>query len=191
MIFLARHGEVDNPHGLLYGALPGFRLSRRGRLQAAALGRRLNRERLAAVYASPLERAVETAAIATGRTPVTVAALLDWEPHPTWVGVPWDVIPTKDPELWATFVDSPWIDAAPAARAIRSIAAAHPGEDVLVVGHQDPLRAAMLSLRPVPTARLRDDPLPQCALRVLDPRTWRVVERWDPPASSAWPAGRF
>ena len=182
---------MHNPGELLYGRLPGFRLSPLGKSQAAALGRRIARLPLVAVYSSPLERAVETAAIAAGRTPATVDELLDWEPDPTWVGKPWADIPSLDPDAWQRFADQPWIDALPAARAVRAIAAAHPGADVLVVGHQDPLRAVMNELRQVPTARLRDDPLPHCALRSLDPRTWKVVARWNPPASSSWPAGTF
>ena len=191
MILLARHGHVENPQGVLYGNLPGFHLSATGRSQAAALGLRLRGFAMAGVYSSPLERAVETAAIATARTPVTVAALSDWEPDPSWVGVPWDQIPASHPEGWGRFMEAPWIDGSRAARALRQISASHPGGTVVVFGHQDPLRAAMLSLRPTPTARLRDDPLPQCALRVLDPSTWRVVRQWDPPAASAWPAGAF
>lgn len=191
MIYVARHGHVENPGNVLYGNLPGFRLSSLGRTQAQALGRRLARVRLAAVYSSPLERAVETAAIATARSPAVVPELVDWEPDPAWVGLPWEVIPTRFPPRWAQFMESPWLVGTPAALALRRIAAAHPGVDVLVVGHQDPLRAALQVLKPVPGSRLRDDPLPQCGLRVLDPLTWKVVDSWDPPAASAWPTGNL
>lgn len=187
MIYVARHGHVENPGNVLYGNLPGFRLSALGRSQALALGQRLARVRLAAVYSSPLERAVETAAIATARSPAIVPELVDWEPDPDWVGLPWSVIPTRYPQRWAEFRARPWLVGAPAALALRRIAATHPGAGILVVGHQDPLRAALQVLRPVPGSRLRDDPLPQCGLRVVDPSSWKVVERWDPPAASAWP----
>jgi broad specificity phosphatase PhoE len=36
LVHLIRHGEVSNPHGVLYGRLPGFHLSEDGRLQAKA-----------------------------------------------------------------------------------------------------------------------------------------------------------
>ena len=189
MIHLARHGHTENPHHLLYGNLEGFPLSPVGRWQAGQLGRRLAARRLAAVYASPNERARETAWLATGRTPVVRPELLDWEPEPGWVGRSWDEIPRLDPDRWAEFRTRPWIDAAPAALAIRGIAAAHTGRHVLVVGHQDPIRALMQLLQPRPGSRLRDDPLPHCALRTLDPRTWTVVDSWHPPAASSWPAG--
>ena len=60
-IHLVRHGEVENPKGIIYGRLPGFRLSERGRQQAAAAGRRLADADVGAIWASPLERAQETA----------------------------------------------------------------------------------------------------------------------------------
>src|SRR6201999_4620367 len=61
-VHLIRHGEVHNPDGILYGRLPGFRLSDRGRAQAAAVGDALAGRDIVAVIASPLQRAQETAA---------------------------------------------------------------------------------------------------------------------------------
>ena len=61
-IHLVRHGHVENPDRVLYGRLPGFQLSTTGREQAATLGRWFADADLAAVLASPLERAQQTAA---------------------------------------------------------------------------------------------------------------------------------
>ena len=60
-IHLVRHGEVENPKGIIYGRLPGFHLSERGQRQAAAAAERLRQADVGAVWASPLERAQETA----------------------------------------------------------------------------------------------------------------------------------
>lgn len=62
IVHLVRHGEVDNPTGVLYGRLAGFHLSARGQAMADRLATVLGPRDLAAVVASPLERAVETAA---------------------------------------------------------------------------------------------------------------------------------
>jgi broad specificity phosphatase PhoE len=62
VVHLLRHGEVFNPEGILYGRLPGFRLSENGRHQAELVAKALTDADLAAVVASPLERAQETAA---------------------------------------------------------------------------------------------------------------------------------
>jgi len=59
---LIRHATNDyvKTHRLA-GWTPGVHLNDQGRAQAAALGKRLAQTRLDAVYASPLERTVETA----------------------------------------------------------------------------------------------------------------------------------
>ena len=61
VVHLLRHGEVHNPEGVLYGRLPGFRLSALGRQMAEAASRHLQAHDVVHVGASPLERAVETA----------------------------------------------------------------------------------------------------------------------------------
>lgn len=60
-IHLVRHGEVENPKAIIYGRLPGFHLSERGQRQAAAAADRLKDADVGAIWASPLERAQETA----------------------------------------------------------------------------------------------------------------------------------
>jgi broad specificity phosphatase PhoE len=62
-LHLVRHGEVHNPTGVLYGRLPGFSLSERGRAMAAAAARSLVEDGrpISRVLSSPLERAVESA----------------------------------------------------------------------------------------------------------------------------------
>ena len=61
VIHLLRHGEVYNPGGVLYGRLPGFRLSDLGQRQAAAVAGHLAGRDIVRVAASPLERAQQTA----------------------------------------------------------------------------------------------------------------------------------
>ena len=61
MLHLVRHGEVDNPDGVLYGRLPGFHLSADGRLMAKAAADFLAGRDVTVLRSSPLERALETA----------------------------------------------------------------------------------------------------------------------------------
>jgi broad specificity phosphatase PhoE len=62
VVHLVRHGQVENPRRVLYGRLPGYHLSARGQAQAELLAGHFAGARLAAVLASPLERAQQTAA---------------------------------------------------------------------------------------------------------------------------------
>lgn len=61
-VHLLRHGEVHNPAHILYGRLPGYHLSDLGRKMADRAGEFFADHDIAAVIASPLERAQETAA---------------------------------------------------------------------------------------------------------------------------------
>jgi broad specificity phosphatase PhoE len=61
VVHLLRHGEVDNPDGILYGRLPGFHLSELGKAMADRVAKTMSSRNVTAVIASPLERAQETA----------------------------------------------------------------------------------------------------------------------------------
>ena len=60
-VHLVRHGEVHNPTGVLYGRLPGFRLSAAGEQMAERAADALAGRDVRLVWSSPLERAVQTA----------------------------------------------------------------------------------------------------------------------------------
>ncbi len=63
LLHLVRHGEVENPEGLLYGRLPGYRLSDLGQQMAVAAAQELaaSDRAVARIIASPLQRAQESA----------------------------------------------------------------------------------------------------------------------------------
>lgn len=71
VVHVVRHGEVHNPEGILYGRLPGFRLSERGQKQALVVAEHLRDRDVAHVAASPMERAQQTA------TPIAASHRLD------------------------------------------------------------------------------------------------------------------
>ncbi len=62
VVHVVRHGEVHNPEGVLYGRLPGYRLSELGVKMAERVAESFAGHDIAAVVSSPLERAQETAA---------------------------------------------------------------------------------------------------------------------------------
>jgi broad specificity phosphatase PhoE len=61
LVHVLRHGEVDNPGKVLYGRLPGYRLSELGRKMAKRVADTLAGRDVVHLRSSPLERAQETA----------------------------------------------------------------------------------------------------------------------------------
>ena len=61
VVHLVRHGEVFNPDHVLYGRLPGFRLSELGEQMALQAAKSLAGRDITVVRSSPLERAQQTA----------------------------------------------------------------------------------------------------------------------------------
>jgi probable phosphoglycerate mutase len=77
LLLLIRHGENEYVKtSRLAGRLPGIHLNERGQKQADALGEALTDVPIKALYSSPLERAVETAA------PIARARNLEIIPEP-------------------------------------------------------------------------------------------------------------
>ena len=62
VVHLLRHGEVQNPDGILYGRLPGFHLSQAGAVMAEHAAKAVADRDVVAIVSSPLVRALETAA---------------------------------------------------------------------------------------------------------------------------------
>ena len=153
-ILLARHGETDwNLDGRFQGhADPP--LNRTGRAQAVDLSLELTGEELAAVYSSPLRRALETAevvAAAHSLAPVTVDALREVDVG-SWSGLTRAEVEDRFPQQYARWLDygQGWEDgetydemAARVVPALLELAARHEGERILAVTHGGPIRAAL------------------------------------------------
>ncbi len=61
IVHLLRHGEVHNPHGVLYGRMDGYHLSELGQKMAEKVAGAIGDRDITHVRVSPLERAQETA----------------------------------------------------------------------------------------------------------------------------------
>jgi broad specificity phosphatase PhoE len=72
VVHLLRHGEVFNPDKVLYGRLPGYRLSETGEAMALAAAEWLFDKGVTHVVSSPLERARQTAAPIAGKLDLPV-----------------------------------------------------------------------------------------------------------------------
>lgn len=71
-ILLVRHGEINNPAGIIYGRLPGFVMTERGRKQVRQVAEKLENEGVQKIYTSPRQRAGQTAKILAERLKVKI-----------------------------------------------------------------------------------------------------------------------
>ena len=62
LVHVMRHGEVFNPEKVLYGRLPGYKLSELGLKMAERAAEHFKNSNLSLIVSSPLERAQQTAA---------------------------------------------------------------------------------------------------------------------------------
>lgn len=181
VVHLMRHGEVHNPQGLLYGRLPGYHLSDRGRAMADMVAASLLGNDIALVIASPLERAQETAApiAAAHDLPVHTDVRLI-EAGNTFEGKKFGVGDgsLRHPTLWPKLVNPfkpSWGEpyAQIAARMIEVVDIARreaAGHEAVLVSHQSPVWIARLALE---HRRLWHDPRKrQCSLASLTSLTY-------------------
>jgi broad specificity phosphatase PhoE len=138
VVFETHATSEDNERGIATGWLGGA-LSAAGREQARELGARRRDDGLDAVYASDLNRAVETARIAFGDD---AAVMLDWRlrecDYGDWNGMPRSRLDAER----GRHVDEPWPGGESWRQAVERVdglldelAAARNGQRVLVIGH--------------------------------------------------------
>ena len=155
LILLVRHGQTPTTGKVLPGRAAGLHLAETGRAQAEAVAQRIAAlKKVDAVYASPLERARETAAPiarATGHRVRTHKGLLECD-FGDWTGAELSAL-MKKPE-WSTVQRAPSTFRFPNGEsftemqvrivsALDAIRAEHPGGTVVCVSHADPIKAAV------------------------------------------------
>ena len=179
-LYLMRHGEVHNPQAILYGRLPGYRLSEAGIEQARAAGKWLADKAIRAIYCSPMQRARQTAAIVadchTNIAPIVDERIIEvstpYEGQPTaeLAQMGWDLYTGNQPPH-----ESPQDVLARVLDFFDFARAAHPGESIAAVGHGDVLVFPWLHAQGIaPEAHLKDR-LRECGLPVAYPATASIM----------------
>lgn len=153
VVHLLRHGEVHNPTGVLYGRLPGFRLSAAGEDMAEIAGAFLAKGDLTYLVSSPMERARQTVAPLerlTGLTAIIDPRAIESTNVFEGATVEFGAGAIRSPELWRhiwnPFTPS-WGEAyrAVAARMLAAAAEARDvarGHEAVIVSHQLPVWVA-------------------------------------------------
>jgi probable phosphoglycerate mutase len=181
-IFLVRHGATILTAEDKFAGATDVPLSDEGREQARRLALRLCGENIAAVYASPLGRTVETAGIivAPHKMEVQTRDGLREISHGRWEQMTRHEVEEKFPDEAAAWNEDPYTFAplggesglavtARALPALIEIVREHPGQTVLVVSHKATIRLLLSSLLGFDPRRYRDnlDQSP-CALNIVD-----------------------
>lgn len=181
-IFLIRHGATVLTAEDRFAGATDVELSDEGRDQARKLGKRLSMEKIAAVYASPLGRTIETATLIAkphGLDVVRRDGLREIS-HGRWEQMTRHEVEEKFPEEAAAWEQDPYTFApvggesglAVTARALPvliEIVRAHPKEQVIIVSHKATIRLLLSSLLGFDPRRYRDnlDQAP-AALNIID-----------------------
>lgn len=154
-LLLIRHGANDaHKNDILTGWTPGVHLNQVGQAQAQALAQRLASVEMAAVYASPLERTMETAEIvaAPHGLPVVVREDLGEIRIGRWTGQPLEKLRKR--RLWRKVQFVPSMMRFPGgesfqeaqARAVAELerlCTEHLQQTIAVVSHSDVIKAAV------------------------------------------------
>ena len=181
-VFLVRHGATVLSAEDRYAGSLDVALSDEGRAQARALGKRLAGERLSAVYASPMSRAVDTGALITagrGLDVVIVPELRETD-HGHWEGKTREEIRAAYPEEYPRWERDPFTFApsngetglqvlARALPAFLEIVDRHRDGSILVVSHKATIRLVVGALLGVELRGYRDRlDMSPCGLNILD-----------------------
>lgn len=89
--YLVRHGETSVTGGGLYGRNAGVHLNAAGKAQAQRIAEHLQEQPIRALYTSPLERAIETAAPLASKKDISIQPMAAFNEvdQGDWTGKTW------------------------------------------------------------------------------------------------------
>lgn len=187
-VYLARHGATANNHtGVLQGQQAHHELSAQGVEQARQLRDLLAQRPIAAVYSSPLRRAMQTAeavALPHKHEVQMVEALMEVNVG-RWEGRGWKEIAASAPEAYAAFMENPaecpydggesFTDVVQRVKpAMDALYTRHLGQAIVVIAHSVVNRTYLASVLGVPLRMANQLTHQNCAVNVLRQRKGKV-----------------
>lgn len=164
-VFFVRHASAENPNNIIYGRMPGFRLSLHGQEQAKKAGQYLANFKISHIYTSPLERCFETANLISTffpKAPITHSFELNEVESESWQGTAAEELFTND--KYELFINEPEANMSSenltqlAQRIVKftnELVAKHTGESIICVSHEFPMVALKLALEKLPLKSFR------------------------------------
>lgn len=181
-LYLVRHGATPLTEEDKFSGAENVYLSEEGRAQVEHLARRLTSSHIVAIYASPLDRTMETARILAEPHRLEVASRdgLREIDHGHWEGLTRTDVETRFAEEYDAWESDPFTFApeggesgisvlSRALPVVREIVVKHKDENVLVVSHKATIRLILSSLLGFDERGYRDrlDQAPAC-LNIVD-----------------------
>lgn len=185
LVLLVRHGQTPTTGKILPGRTPGLHLSEQGQSQAAQVAERLAVLPVTAVYSSPMERTVQTAAPTAERFDLPIIeepGLIEGD-FGDWTGAALAEL-QKLPE-WRTVQQRPDTFRFPNGESFKEIRdrmtatlerlrTAHPGGVVVCFSHADPIRIAVSDALGSPLKKFQRVSIAPCSVSAIayrsDPR---------------------
>jgi broad specificity phosphatase PhoE len=156
-LFVVRHGETTWVRERRFSGSRDIPLTEAGRRQCAAVARTLASSGVAAVYASPLERARASAEVIAEPhgLPVRIASAFSEMAFGPWEGLTGPEVRERFPEAWEQWRSAPHLCAMTGgdtltgvaervAAGVEALRAAHPGQTVVLVSHAIVTRVLVL-----------------------------------------------
>jgi probable phosphoglycerate mutase len=182
-LLLIRHGNHDFVNRRIVSWMPGVHINEEGREEAERLGEALAGAGISAIYSSPLERTLETAAPIAQRLDLAVrtndafgeirvgdwtdVAIEDLDRDPRW----------RDFNRFRSGVRPPGGEMMIEVQArmvagIERVRAEHSGQVVAIVSHGDPIKAAVMHYLAMPLDMLHRFEIAPASVSVVEVRDW-------------------
>src|SRR6266568_3832009 len=155
-IYLIRHGEVHNPQGIIYGRLPGYGLSEKGKKEVEKSAEFLADKQIDTIYASPQQRTKESAEIIRTKLNLSTVHIADEinETLTSYQGEKFSNLDSLQSEVYIKPLSPTDETIEQIAKRmmdfIKGLLNKHPGECIAVVSHGDPIMALKAVIKHTP-----------------------------------------
>lgn len=179
-IFLIRHGLTMWNHEFRYQGHTDIELSNEGRVQAQALQKRLEQEKISAIFSSDLKRAVETAKIINQRhnLEITINPLFKEINFGVWEGLTYKDLQVRYPEQLKVWIDTPHLlklDRGEtfeqlrdrAVQGVQEVLSLHQEGNIVIVSHGGTIASLICGLLHEPLIRIWEYKQKNAALNIL------------------------
>ncbi|MDD5340865.1 MAG: histidine phosphatase family protein [Patescibacteria group bacterium] len=152
-IYFVRHAKTNNPHRIVKGWLPGFKLTSIGKKEVARLANYLRNKPIKYIFCSPLLRAKQTAQVIHKSLPnaklIPDKRLIEW--LTAWQGKTIKQVQADPKMQWSVYYSNPlkfWTGQGQTAQQIvknllsftKMTIKKYPNQEIVAVSHGDPIK---------------------------------------------------